>query len=128
RRLPLYSDFGLADVSFPMSFVTICLLFDTHRFVLAFAGATASDCDEVLEDGLRQQVVLPADFRVPLNAENELLRTHIDDRFDDAVGSPGDGFKVATDNVYRLMVMTVDRRVRRAGQPGNQRVFRNVDG
>src|ERR1044071_706777 len=91
------------------------------------AGAAARDGDEVREDGLRQQVILPTDFRVPLDAEYELFRARVDDRFDDAVGGPCDGFEVAAYDVYGLMMMAVDRCVRRTGQPRDQRFFGDVD-
>src|SRR5207247_6026281 len=64
--------------------------------------------DEVVKQGLRQQVILPADFRMPLDSEDELIGSSVDDRFDYPVGRPGNRLEVRSEEHTSELQSRVD--------------------
>src|SRR6185369_16067274 len=62
-----------------------------------------------------------------LHAEYELVGSSVDDRFNDAVGRPGNGLEIPADDIYGLMMMTIDRRVSRFSQLCNERILGDVN-
>ena len=64
---------------------------------------------------------------MPLHAEDELIGPRVDHRFDYSIGRPGYGFEVTADDVDGLMMVAVDGRVSRLREPGDERVFGDVD-
>jgi hypothetical protein len=79
-----------------------------YRLHSARGNSFARDGDEMIEQRLGQQVILPADLRMPLHPKNKLIGSRVDDRLDYAVRRPGYGFEVVTDNVDGLVMMAVD--------------------
>ncbi len=66
------------------------------------------------EQTLRKQIVLPTKFRVPLNGDDELIRSRIFQRFDNTVSGPRCGNEIRADRLDRLVMMAVDECINRA--------------
>lgn len=76
----------------------------------SFSFATLRDKSS--KDLVRYRVTLPRKLRVPLYSENEMIVSRIFDGFNQSVGRPGRGFKIATHFRNGLVMMRIHTCVR----------------
>lgn len=62
----------------------------------------------MFEDRLRERVVFPTDFRVPLNSKDKVIGSCIYDSFHQPIGRFGDRFQILAKRVDALMMVAVD--------------------
>src|SRR5580704_3245945 len=77
-------------------------------------GKAASRCglsryrNEMTEYGLGKQIVFPANFRMPLKAEDELAGTAVHDGLYYSIGRPSNWLQITAGAIDRLVMVTVD--------------------
>src|ERR1700752_1218645 len=81
--------------------------------------------DEPREKRKRQRVSLPAEFRMPLNAEDKTIASRIFSGFDQTVTGPGGCHQFPAQSLDRLVMMAVDRCIKAAGEFIEHAAFQN---